>query len=180
MKKFLVLALVLSMATMASAGIVFQTAVTEVRPSDVITINLITTAGELVNGLDIGAITDGGKGGLASAPLTLNSNFNTINDPGVLVNAGGILVKWITGNAGIGVFATGTLYSFQYHVPNLPASTFITIQDYSADPYWLPIVTYGGVDHEGHLGAVVLHITPEPMTMGLLGLGGLFLRRRSK
>jgi hypothetical protein len=33
---------------------------------------------------------------------------------------------------------------------------------------------------DGVMDSIVIHQIPEPMTMGLLGLGGLFLRRRSK
>lgn len=38
-------------------------------------------------------------------------------------------------------------------------------------------INYGTPDIYGEL---VIHQVPEPMTMGLLGLGGLFLRRRKK
>jgi hypothetical protein len=42
---------------------------------------------------------------------------------------------------------------------------------YPDPPGWLAMV-------EGDLGDLVVHQVPEPMTIALLGLGGLFLRRR--
>jgi hypothetical protein len=181
MKKFLVLALVLSMATMANAAIVWQASATEVHPSDVITINVITTAGEHVIGLEIDATTDGGAGGYAATPLTLNSNFGGFADVGALVNASGILTQYTFGNSGVGAYATGTLFSYMYHVPSVPASTTITIGDtWRNGSDSTEIDFYDGSSTYTHLTGATIHVIPEPMTMGLLGLGGLFLRRRSK
>lgn len=183
MKKVLVLMLVLAMASLASAvtTMSFQVDPASVKdnymPSDIITINLVDT-GHVID-IDIAAITDNGAGGVASAPLTLTSAFG-FADVGRLTNDGETLIKWVTGSVtGTGVYATGVLYSFQYHVPDVPASTMITIGDFSGGNYWLPFIDYfDGSSYEGHVGPLTIHVIPEPMTMVLLGLGGLFLRRR--
>ncbi|MGD0596440.1 MAG: PEP-CTERM sorting domain-containing protein [Sedimentisphaerales bacterium] len=181
MKKFLVLALVLSMATMAQAGIVFQSSATEVHPSDILTISLVTTNAEHVQGLELDAIVDGTSTlGTAATPLTLNSHFN-FADPGYLVNTGGALIKWVNASDTTvgGDYATGTLYTFLYHVPTAPASTYITINASNQTPYGDTVeIDFSDGSSIYSTQGVVIHVIPEPMTMGLLGLGGLFLRRR--
>ena len=181
MKKFLVLALVLSMATMAQAGIVFQSSATEVHPSDILTISLVTTNAEHVQGLELDAIVDGTSTlGTAATPLTLNSHFN-FADPGYLVNTGGALIKWVNASDTTvgGDYATGTLYTFLYHVPTVPASTYITINASDQTPYGNTVeIDFSDGSSIYSTQGVVIHVIPEPMTMGLLGLGGLFLRRR--
>ena len=69
-----------------------------------------------------------------------------------------------------------TLYSFTYTTPDTPGQVNITgdgtycgfIDDWSNVEEINPIT----------LTSATLNITPEPMTIALLGFGGLFLRRR--
>jgi hypothetical protein len=62
------------------------------------------------------------------------------------------------------------VFMYEFHVPyGLDDSTYITIDTTG---------TYGGVDYSQ--SDIVLHVFPEPMTIALLGLGGLFLVRRRK
>jgi len=185
MKRLLVLFLVLAMASTVSASYVVSFVAhdgkTEVKGSDNIQIDVVTT--QAVIGLDLPAITDGGAGGVASGPLTLNAGFNAFADPGYLVNAGGILIKWVTGNCGTGASVIGTMYSFMYHVPDgLRESDTITIGDYSTDPYWLGSIGLypNGDPIYAPFGPLVLHIMPEPMTLTLLGLGSLLLLRKKR
>ena len=59
---------------------------------------------------------------------------------------------------------------YEFHVPyDLEESTYITIDTTGI---------YGGVNQDEM--DIVLHVMPEPMTVALLGLGGLFLVRRRK
>ena len=128
MKKVLVLMLVLVMAALAPASIAtvsFQIAPQDVKdnyaPSDIITINLVDTG--QVTGMMIDAISDGGKGGVASEPQTFNAGLGS-TFPGSL-NADGQLVEWMAGYVIVipVVPVTGILYSFEYHVPAAPPST---------------------------------------------------------
>jgi len=150
------------------------------EPSDWITIVVVTDA--QVIGLDLAAIEDGDAGGTANNPLTLNTHFGSLNDPGQLVNSGGILIKWVAGNSGAGDYATDILYEFEYHIPDdAQASDYILIGDETGGNYWLTWIDfYDGSYYEGDLDPVEIHVTPEPTTIALLGLGGLFLARRRR
>jgi hypothetical protein len=67
-------------------------------------------------------------------------------------------------------YLPGEVFMYEFHVPyDLDESSYITI-DVTG--------TYGGVDYSQD--DIVLHVFPEPMTIALLGLGGLFLVRRRK
>jgi hypothetical protein len=188
MKKLVVLLVFLAMTSFVSAGPVWYTPVTEVQPSQTIVISLVDS-GQVV-GLDMEATVDllaGGAsaGGAASAPLTLNAGFTGFSDVGQVVNAGGILTQYAFGATPVGTpipTVTGTLYSFLYHVPDLPPSTLITIASYTDGDMWdVSKVTYVDASFTNDFGPLVLHVTtPEPITLTLLGLGSLLMLRRKK
>lgn len=70
----------------------------------------------------------------------------------------------------------GTLMGWiEFHVPDVPYSTIITI-----DVEQLVLKNAFGIELTGYtiLEPLEIHVSPEPMTVALLGLGGLFLRRR--
>ena len=173
MKKLLTLILVLGMASMASAAVWYEVDEADAKasyaPSDWITINL--AADEVVNTLMIDAIGDGGAGGLAADPITYNSAYVNVAGAGDIVNTGNVLIEYISMAAGTAADATGILYSFEYHVPDVPDSTWIEIGGYTdGGAYYFEIP-------EGE--PVLIHV-PEPMTIGLLVLGGLGLLRRRR
>jgi hypothetical protein len=67
--------------------------------------------------------------------------------------------------------------SWEFHVPDYKVdSDYIIIDPVSGA--WLGVYASPGPDD--NLPYVVLHVIPEPMTIALLGLGGLFLLRRRK
>jgi len=181
MKKLLTVLLVLGLASLAQAAVSFQAPgvnVQEVKPSDIIRIQLISDATN-VFGMQFDVLSD--KGGEASAPA-LATGWNAGYE-GLAMNQGGTLISYVQA-AQTGVPPTklgGTLFSFSFHVPELPPSTFITIS-------WGP---YGGYDNpyiatmdsagnrvDVAAGSLVLHVIPEPMTMALLAVGGLVALRR--
>ena len=186
MKKFLILGLVLAIASYAAAATVSlvvdqEDAKTSYEESDIITINLIGsgfTAG-MPDGfcsLTINAIMGPG---IASGQTVSDAYLPQMQQDGTAVNNGTTLISGpITGTAAMGDYVGvpngQAAYTFEYHVPDVPDSTIITL--------YIDGITVGG-----SFGAPVtltavnpleLHVMPEPMTIALLGLGGLFLRRR--
>jgi hypothetical protein len=195
MKKLLIFVLVLGMASWALATPYFKISgplpiKDHYMPSDVITIDLVSPTSDLpVLSVMIDSITDNSGVlpfstlGYAQAPQVFNVNFGT-TFPGHLNTAGQLVIYMAAADGTIPARgATGTLYSFDYHVPAVPASTYIDIQsDYDGvDFYPAELVYKDGSDvvfPDGIHMNVPIHVIPEPATIALLGLGGLLLRRR--
>jgi len=180
MKKFLALILVLGVVNMASGAFVLDIKVngddwdgqSPVVPSDIISL-----------GLRHDASLGGG---------ILNSNVNvsdgdpssaSFSDPasGWLL-AGGEMYEQ---DHGFDMFFNGAvlfpraaadIWHVEFHVPDLDASSYIIID--ANGGYW-----DGSNADEGSgdgLPYAMIHVIPEPMTMSLLGLGGLALIRRRR
>jgi hypothetical protein len=83
-------------------------------------------------------------------------------------------------NGGFTVFAasqgfpapTGDIMWFDFHVPELPDSSIIDITHLQGN--------WNNLFPDNLFAPIRLHVTPEPMTIGLLGLGGLALLRRRR
>ena len=193
MKKFLVLVVVLALSSSAMAGLVelkIAGPQTEYYPSETITIQVYATEfstdfpSDSIGFMDIASMASD-VDAIASNP-SLNAALanGTIPDstsPGDVLNEEGTLIQDIRGYIEQGelvgvVFTEGAavLYEFELHIPNVEYSTIITITMNGLDLYNL------GYNDPGYTATDTLeiHVTPEPMTIALLGLGGLFLRRR--
>jgi len=79
---------------------------------------------------------------------------------------------WTPGTPGIGDFVGVTGYGGWNYVSTVELS-FVASE--TTDLVWGG--TWDSVDMDGVVGGTV-NVVPEPMTIALLGLGGLFLRRR--
>jgi len=190
MKKLLVFVMVLGLASAAMAVPSFRVDPLDVKddyhPSDWITIQLVSPTGDLpVVSMTIDAITDNPGSpalGTSASPQGFNPNFG-VQFPGML-NTDGLLVKYMgASDTTVPVRgATGVLYAFEYHVPDLPFSALIPITTWDdgevGNFYPASIVYSNGQEVIGTIGGLVIHVTPEPATIALLGLGGLLLRRR--
>ena len=195
MKKLFVLVLVLAISTMATAatidleiiagpdpvGIDPTSGAPSYLPSDTITIALVaagfgTAPTTGIAQLEINQATTT-NGGTASAPdLHVKLMGSGLYNKGTPVNSGGVLIHTVFGSLAIDDYIlidAGNLWWFEFHVPELPYSEIISI-----DLTGLSILPKYGALTYTYGGALEIHVVPEPMTIALLGLGGLFLRRR--
>ena len=200
MKKLLVLSLMLALCAMASATSVTLAVIggdapsgefdpdgqgplppiPSYLPSDIIVIGV--TADFQVGQISIPQVlgpTPAGPPPASQNPALHALFVNAPVSPGDVVNAGGLLIKDVVGGVNgfdltDGVPIGEVLWLFEFHVPDAPWSTIIPIHLAGvdmADVWYSEQVT-------GDIGPLEIHVSPEPMTVALLGLGGLFLRRR--
>jgi hypothetical protein len=184
MKKLLVLALVLSMATMANAALTLQINVSggihnpdgsiTMAPSDHLVIGITTPMGILVDE-DQGDFIMVASTQLASVSGGVINNALVWWGNGLANDAAGAGAPVPEGTNGV----WGGVYLFGYVIP--AASTLFSEIDFHCEAIGdttLTIYSHDWGTTTGTLSEVVIHQIPEPITLSLLGLGGLFLRRR--
>ena len=189
MKKLTCLLLVLAMAPMASAVLSLQLqGGGSTMPNDgtAVTVELVSSVA-VANSFGVN-IQSGIADPISGSAPALNAGFDSVKVNGTVVNtvsgARKILIDRTNGviAAGSPVIAAGVaLYSFQIAaVPATLAGTVVNLADAVGSPIVSPGPPYGPATADGASNALALAITiiPEPMTIALLGLGGLFLRRR--
>ena len=172
MKKLLMMALVLGMATVASAG--FQIiAPVEMDPSDTVMIQVVSDTPEIggfAGGL--GIVIGSGPGswtgvsaapGMPDPPAANNfadyyGNIQETIDPGL--PAWDLWYMDLT-SVSVDPFDPQIWFEAEFHCDG-PGDVEIILTDFDLVP----------------IGSVIIHQTPEPASLALLGLGGLFLRRR--
>jgi hypothetical protein len=170
----------------------------DVTPGQVVTIqivaNQVCTTSYAVSIMESTTSTHGYA--TANAVGALNGSFNFNLVPGTkentMTNSGGtytpryILIDRISaGMSPAGAIASGTaLYTFSITIPTAAVfcDTYTIGAAVPSSPYISPpVLSYSHkVDNVvvATNDPLVLHVIPEPVTIALLGLGGLFLRRR--
>lgn len=184
MKKLVALIAVLAISGVASAALTINVAGPDrdpakegiqLNPSDVVHIVVIASDGQLADTMLF--IGNSGPG-----VSSLEQPFNTVNP-----EAGVADITWAEDETGhpynlANVFGFDQLYAADLAIPAIPipqinGTVVGTIAIHCEGPGAVTIVAFGP-DNGIEYSRVVIEQIPEPMTLGLLGLGGLFLRRR--
>jgi len=190
--------LVLCLASYASAGLTWTVtgstgpSSTSVNPGDNLTLSL-DEAGDNVVSVVVDWVTDGDPTGGLFTSSTVHSGFNIVGSSGMSVAAFDAMMTGMSYPvSGLPVDDWMWFDALSTLVPP-PAGAGIITLDYTASmtpgTYNIvggvlgpPLPGFNLVNEQVAGGAALLPLTitviPEPMTMVLLGLGGLFLRRR--
>lgn len=190
MKKLLVLLMVLGMATMANAALQISVngemnpvdSMITIAPSDELVLDIWTDAQILQNsGFDFVLVTQ-----VAGASIDYLSGVIVYTESGLVLYHDGDAINFLGSSAGtlpaglngIGgdawawdaAIAAGTTLFDQINF-HCTAPGDVTISLFNLDENFNVLMPA--------MDTVIVHqVIPEPMTMALLGLGGLFLRRR--
>jgi len=181
MKKLLVVLMVLSMATIANAGLQIVGAPTgNMNPSDTALISIVGD-GQFASPYFAAYLVVQGPGTVAGGTLVYNFPLSEYG----LVTADDTYVPWMQG-----IFNDPSIQQVGYIFfadTTMPAHdiTGVIIGDilFHCDAPGAVVLSLVTMDAEGAFietlwDTKVITQIPEPMTLGLLGLGGLFLRRR--
>lgn len=187
MKKVLALILVLGMASMASAGL--QLSVDGVQnpvdseivllPSEKVTLDIWTDADIPFFGGEIwAAVVEVTQGKITGGdPIAMGDSVTNIVNGATQDNAGLIPPA---GQEGV----WGLVRNFQPTVAIPAGATLVDGIEFHCEGIGETIVTlYGVVEGQEMvtmLDQIIIHQIPEPMTLSLLGLGGLALIRRRR
>ncbi len=191
MKKFLIVMLVLALTSMASAAtlsLVVGGSSTVADGAGIVTVDLVSPD------ITVGSIGGVGAGDLdiiASSGLSIpavgtfgvaSSLIGFMRPAGFALNPGAIVgpdIIGIMGAADAGTEAAfgDVLYSFTVNIPGGSIGETLTPFMGAAD-FVMSISTMPTFWAGTSLTLNPLTVVPEPMTIALLGLGGLFLRRR--
>jgi hypothetical protein len=175
MKKVLVLVLVLAMTQLTWAGIATlqvnsADAASDYAPGTTVTIEIVydfTAGGMSMDSVDATA-------GSWSDPA-LNIGFDDVHVNGTVAGSSITGIGGSTGTSSADVAAGAVLWSAEFTVPELPSSSIVTI---STSNFFVSPTDFSDMTFETN--ALELHVIPEPITLALLGLGGLFIRRPAR
>jgi len=174
MKKLLIFALVLGMATFANAAIVISVNgdITKdtitILPSEIVTIDIWNTGGDVpVDFLSYLDFADPQNGNYYLSSPRLGSHAG--NFPASFLGPYNMVTyeevemtqAWAVGTPEA---APGPIFLIDLHCEG-PGDVTVTLWD-------------GRVGYEAPVDTLIIHQIPEPATIALLGLGGLLLRRK--
>lgn len=172
MKKFMVILVALMIVPIANAvAAPINWTGTFDEATNEVTITLTSDVG--LSSFSLGTVSITADAAGTWTPATLNTGWDASNT--VATSGGqpaGSILYLVKGTIAVGAdVVTGDMFSIVYTLTGLPASGIVNFDVAAASI----ATTLDGTEFEiGDLSVVV----PEPITMALMGLGGLFIRRR--
>jgi len=180
MKNLFVILAVLAVVSMASAGTIsLVPSATLVDSGTIITISLIADSD--VTGLTIDAIKDNAANTQNQGGYTMASILTVGRALGGTLNNGSLLLEYVGGSIsapGQKVLAGAVIWSMDYKVVGADNQVITISTTFDDESYFEPLIIFNDNSSTGTVGSAQVTLTPEPMTIALLGLGGLFLRRK--
>jgi hypothetical protein len=190
MKRLIVFVLVLAMASVGWASNVKISGPSTAMPGDTISLSIVTLTGFTAYEVALGKISVNGAGGHVthnidgSQPIaTFHAKLVTIPDVGYIASYyemgsdGEIVYVYASVDAGQSIAGPATLYTWSYTVSSSASGTITISHDPTFDTSFKGVRAQGASDYYSP-DSLDIDIIPEPMTILLLGLGSLFLRRR--
>jgi len=191
MKKWIVLMVVMLLATSASAGMVWSVSgnsgpgAYDVLAGDVLVLTLGLDSG-VSTGLSLGAVTDNGAGGTMTDSL-VNAAFTTGHEDGLTKAQWEAMAGPSAYDNGAAIYISGATTGTG--ISSALLTLYYTVSDSALDGDMISITgSANGMTGQNYnvtisnvatpLAGLELNVIPEPMTIALLGLGGLFLRRK--
>ncbi len=170
MKKLLVLMLVLGIASAANAGLVISVdgeldppdSSIILMPSDYVTID-VSSDGQTNQEMPV-FLTIVGPGSLDISAGTVYGELGVPNE--TLVDMGD------------GMYYIDLLKDVVVPIPPIPEGVVVDLIEFHCEDLGDVTLLLGMEPGSGDYDIQVIHQIPEPMTIALLGLGGLLLRRR--
>ena len=179
MKKLLVVLMVLSIATVANAGLQISGAPATMTPSDTVNLSIVGTG--VTNPFFDAYLVVQGPATLTGGNLDYTYGFSAWG----LYTDDDTYVPWMQGIYNDNTIQQVADITFaDTTVPVTPLSgTLLDSLILHCDGLGTVTLSLVTMNDDGSAVATVwgtetFIITPEPMTLGLLGIGGLFLRRR--
>jgi len=176
MKKLLILVMVLAMASLANATIVSITGPSTIALGGTAAYTVSQSGTPAIGSADIDAVADlATKGTLSAGAIVATGRDTTTDYIGAPFGTNSNGYEFSAANLTSGVALGTNLFTFTLTATGtlgqIIALSMVENSFYDATFVQIPTGSVG-------LQGMNVTITPEPMTIALLGLGGLFLRRR--
>ncbi len=173
MKKMLTLVLVLGMASLASATVSMTLSGDNTPGSGTINLSVVPSSDQidLQMAICIKKATGGSVGTLSLGTIGANAPTDSADTEASLA---------MLGNGSDATYGNGEIWTMTSFTSVYPEGVWLTVT-YSGAVAGNTITAFQSADgnfDDVDLQSNTITIVPEPVTMALLGLGGLFLRRR--
>jgi hypothetical protein len=169
MKKLMVLSLVLAIGAVSSAALTLAVDKTELLPGEIATFTITSSKGADNTagwGGWVGYLVVENGAGVLSNPIRITGDSGLSSANLYTEDGFGVGYEITVGSSPTAGAVSGQQYTFSFSS---------LVEGFTSVALFDDAVGYGAGDA---VGRYAMTVVPEPMTMGLLSLGALFLRRR--